>query len=706
MKKFFTIFTAFLLILVLALGAACSPRGQGGGTGNGGDGDGGGSSGSDKDPIPVSVTISGRSEVKSGQKITLVAMVSGDTDDRSVTWSVTEGEDIVSVSRNGVVTAKEVTETDRAKIRATSNADNTKYAEVTVTVLAKSNLTQAMLDALHDADHTHGLEIDTVLDLELWSFGTPSTLGLSDSFNMSTMMDGEYWYANYEDTATHDEEALYIKEVDGYVNEVSLSLMNEEEYFPMTDRRGKQVPWENGGYYDNFAEVSLSVDDFTFNEDSYLWEYTGADKDFVARVIASANPYDYSPKSLSLLIAGNSVLGFISDSEPDYSVQAGYEAHFRLTSTLNFGTEEDPVTVPKVAKFEHDAEIHDKLQRAIDNMRSHTSYTLTFENYETMYFTTEIEETYVETITPDLLHFTEEVNGQKLEYGYKNMGNGLVNAFYSANTPSGYEATQAYNATDLKSFTPGFNFSAEIFFHAQPDTEPGRTNYFVDLTMMRVANEFYCGMDVDDELFGLYATYLYTGSGYMLPYVTVDDATEEIVGAGFYYDMASINTGSVSIEYDFGEVKPKDIDFTARQMPTSWEGFPCHIAESDEEDRRPALDYFEEHLGTQDVPFFGEALGDTYGFVTSQLYRPISWGAINPNMQVLAVSIYYNVPLDADYTVTSSMDAVKAMLLEDGYTLVDGADYEFTNGVLGIAVADVDQDFMVYVWKEQPALAG
>lgn len=52
-----------------------------------------------------------------------------------ILWSVSEHEDVVSVSTNGTVSAKQA---GTAKVRATSLADSTKYAEVNVTVEQES----------------------------------------------------------------------------------------------------------------------------------------------------------------------------------------------------------------------------------------------------------------------------------------------------------------------------------------------------------------------------------------------------------------------------------------------------------------------------------------------------------------------------------------------------------------------------------------
>ena len=654
-----------------------------------------------KAPTPVSVRISGKDEVFSGKTVKLTASVSGDASDRTVKWSVVDGGDYISVDGTGLVTAKEVSVDRDATVRATSNADTSKYAEFGLTVVARTTLTQAMLDEA--ASHTT-VEFSGTMNIDLYSLGLFPTLEEQTSVTVKTAMDGEYWYSEYEDSATGYVRDMYAKNVNGFVNEAYLSLMNEETYYPMTDSRGNRIPWAEGGLYNNFE--GLKAEDFVFDEDTFEWVYQpkGTDDTLIERMVSSANPYEFDAKNLSLLILGDEIIGFRSESNPDYSLQSNYEARLTLTTTLNY----ENVTVPKVQKFEHE-DFHDRLQTAIDKMKAHTSYTLDYTNDMYTYYAPEAAEMhYVETVTPDLVYYREDLvsNGVPYvsEYGYKKVGDGLVNEFYRTDggetaEDAVYEASRAYHAS-IDEMKPGFNFSADIFYHSQ-STGEGTTDYYVHPSMVNVAREFYFGVGTDEALYGLYAAALSTEPGTILPFVTVDDETNEIVGTGFGYDMGMIIRGVVFINYSDYDTASVDtpVEFKLREVPASWDGFIRHIAGESAEDRQPLTELFTETFGEGvEVPFFGAALGDTYGFVTDDVYRPkTESGSSSPRMYE-CLAFFYDVPLDEDYTITSSMDAVGQYLVNEcGFT--ETVEYQYTNGTLGVSVTDRDQDFYIYVWK-------
>ena len=81
----------------------------------------------------VAVTISGPTEVTAGESITLVATVEN-ADDKTVTWS-SGNEAVATINDKGVVTAlKSVSANTDVVFRATSVADDSKYAEHSVLV--------------------------------------------------------------------------------------------------------------------------------------------------------------------------------------------------------------------------------------------------------------------------------------------------------------------------------------------------------------------------------------------------------------------------------------------------------------------------------------------------------------------------------------------------------------------------------------------
>ena len=92
------------------------------------------------------------------------------------------------------------------------------------------------------------------------------------------------------------------------------------------------------------------------------------------------------------------------------------------------------------------------------------------------------------------------------------------------------------------------------------------------------------------------------------------------------------------------------------------------------------------------MPFFGKPLGDTFGFAMTALR--IS-GA---NVAKQAIAFYYDVPLEADYSINKSLDKVRSYLVSLGFTKnVHG---EYVKGDIVVSPVDADLDLMIYVWKD------
>ena len=87
-------------------------------------------------------------------------------------------------------------------------------------------------------------------------------------------------------------------------------------------------------------------------------------------------------------------------------------------------------------------------------------------------------------------------------------------------------------------------------------------------------------------------------------------------------------------------------------------------------------------------------LGDTYGFGLTTFHLPTGSNAAKP-----AIVFYYDVPLDMDYTIDSSLALVYDFLIEEGFTRKSGTD-EFIKGNLHVSPLDVSLDFTIYVWVD------
>ncbi len=93
------------------------------------------------------------------------------------------------------------------------------------------------------------------------------------------------------------------------------------------------------------------------------------------------------------------------------------------------------------------------------------------------------------------------------------------------------------------------------------------------------------------------------------------------------------------------------------------------------------------------LPFFGSVLGDTYGFCLSGMR--IRDGKTSATS---VLQFYYDVPLDVDYSIESSLRKVKQQLLDNGFVQNAKGEY-IKNGVI-VQPMDVSLDFIIYVWYD------
>lgn len=649
----------------------------------------------------VTIAIEGPSEIKSGKSIDLTAVVNG-SDNKTVTWTVIKGAEYVSIDSNGKLTAKETSSDHNVQVKVISSADPTVNAVKNITVVGKPVLTQDMLDEVsHDK-----IAFDGYIQIDLYTTGIFEKFYQTYTTPVKTAMNGTNWFAEYQNGDTGTTMQLYYGKNNNLACQVGVSFMNEEEYFPMLDEFGNEVSWNDAGLYNSFK--TLKVSDFTFNEETWRYEYTGKDQELVNHMLASANPYDFVSSSFSLIIEEGFILGIHSKANADYSIVAGYKAMQQLFVTLNCG---ETVEVPLISKYSHE-DIHDDLAVAIENMQKLDSYTLDFmENTATLGYVA-VETGFTEQITADNCFFrpytvSYDLQGElvktyddKSNYGFKKISDELYNAYYQYDTE--YKATRAYES-DFANAKPTFKFAAEIFREYYIDEEDGSITYYVDPVMSTVASTFYYGLGNDINLYGIFATsteYL-TGQTFK-PYIVVKD--DYIVESGFYYFVGSIY-GIVQINYsDFNKTNissDTNIEFETRQIPNSWSQLEFYVSTdegSSTTDDVPvnALEYLKTFYGDenieQNLPFFGNVIGDTFGFGLTTMHLP-SGG----NMLLPAVMLYYDVPLDLDYTIDSSIETVNEYLRENGF--VQNKNGWFQKGDVCVAPTDSSLDFVIYIWK-------
>ena len=669
----------------------------------------------------IAVAISGKSEVRYSSPITLNATVSG-TDDQTVLWSAVSGADLVDVDPiTGKITAKALDKGGIVEIRATSLADESCYGSKVITVLTPPELTQEMIDLL--ANQTK-LGFEGFINISLYTIGVMEKFYMSSSTTVKTSLDGEHWYAEYDNLDLGIVSHLYFKNDNGTASQVGVSFMNEEEYAPMLDDDGNKVSWSDSGMYNNFK--GLTVADFEFNDEKWCYEYVGADKNLPQKMVSAANPYDFKALSLALIIEEGEIMGIRAWSDSDYSIASGYRAVQELIVAVNFG---ETVDVPTISKYPTDPNgNHDPLIEAIANMRQQTNYTLDYVETSASYITSGyVTSGFTETVTDDICYFDPfnvkySSDGQEIRtythvpYGYLKISDTLYNAFYSDGA-DGFNATRAWEG-DFSETKPTFAFAAEIFtsYYEEKDEDTEEVTsitYYVDEPMSSVASTFYYGVGNDIQLYGIFATTGYLSSTESFtPFVVVewvDGIGYIITEACFYFYLGSIY-GVVELKYsDFGtsEIAEEEVEklqspaYESREVPTSWDELTIIVSnnensiEEDEEVRADVAlaDYFDDPQMAEKLPFFGKVLGDTYGFGLTTFHMPTGSNAAKQ-----AIVFYYDVPLDLDYTINSSLNLVYDFLIEEGFTRK--SESEFVKGNIHVSPLDVSLDFTIYVWVD------
>ena len=138
-------------------------------------------------------------------------------------------------------------------------------------------------------------------------------------------------------------------------------------------------------------------------------------------------------------------------------------------------------------------------------------------------------------------------------------------------------------------------------------------------------------------------------------------------------------------------------------MPTSWDQLTINVSKgstTSENVERNAAEFLKEFFGDEnaatDVPFFGNALGDTFGFGLTTIHTPGG-----KTIAYNSIVFYYDVPLDVDYTINEPLRKVEAYLTELGF--VKNKYGEFNKGNIWVAPTDSSLDLVIYIWKTREA---
>lgn len=673
-----------------------------------------------------------------GNVVLLKAYVDGEATD-NVEWKVTSGDEYVSVDADGKLTVlKDVTGDKIVKIFAFAKIDRRAYAETELIVAAKPALTQSMLDAV--AKQKVAFEGFLRLDVYNIRLGAKGKFNSTHMSQIRTAMNGTDWFSEYLNSSAGVNQRIFCRNVNGTATQVGVNLMNEEQNYTMKDANDNPLSWEDSGLYNSF--IGLKVSDFRFNETNWRYEYVskGENDSTVQRMCAAANPYEVEAKTMELIIDDGEVMGIYALAEDDYNIAPNYITEPRLYAVIDAG---ENVSVPTIGKYKaydeyavdsDEYKVLKKLHDAVADARAAERYNvrITHVQQSSLTNTLSVSEGYEETVTPDKCYFreynilrqgtaTEEHVYRDDRYGYRKINDNLYNSYYNVKSSSEgkaaagdevtFTASRAFNA-DFKEAKPSFGFS-EAIFTSYAISDDGSITYYVDENMYSVATTFYKGLGNDIALYGIFATKGYVNNVEFKPFVTVD-TDGKIAGAGFFYSM-SYMYGVMLVEYtDFNDAEnavidpaiEAAIDATAvRQLPTSWEQLTISETVENVEHAYKVTDYLPTYFtkaGTPMsegavLPFFGSAdcLGDTYGFGMPTYYTPSGQTAKR------AILFYYDVQLDIDASIQSSLDKVDTFLKGLGYTSNVHGEYRCEDNNLVIVPTDNSLDLIIYLYVDK-----
>ena len=573
----------------------------------------------------------------------------------------------------------------------------------------KPDLTEAMFDVFD----TEYIAFDGTDEVAFYDIRT-NKFYQSNTMNVSTSMDGQHWSATYEDSATGAERTLYYADHDGVACEVSVSLMNDEEYTPMLDDDGNEILWADAGLTN--ALNRLSVSDFTYNEETGRYHYNKTDFSLIDAIVSSANPYEFTSDDFSLIISDGEIIGIQVSSTFDTTLAAGYKAEQTLIATINYG--EEAVTVPTISKFSYDSDYHVYLSEALTNMQALKRYNTKVKIYaQSIYYSAVSASGYFETVTEDDCYFQtmnvatttdqEDTPEEGSAYGFHRFSETEYNSFMSEADGS-LAATRAYRGS-LDLVKPSFAFAPEIMTGIGYDQNTKEYYYYSDSNMCSVASTFYYGVGNDINTYSIFATTGQTSAtDSFTPYVvtTQIDGKWYITYSCFYFNLGLMH-GVMEITYsDFDSATlPENVsvDFAKREIPSSWNDLTFIKSDdssstTEDDTEVNAGEFLKEFYADPEIldkmPFFGgvDYLGDCFGFGLAGSYRPDGMA-----YYVNAITLYYDVPLDLNYSIDASLKKVYQCLTDAGFT--DVGNHVYVKGDITVEPKDVELDLTIYVYR-------
>lgn len=661
----------------------------------------------------VTVSISGSSECHSSGTVQLTAtVVNAPADNNGVSWRITTGSEYASINADGLVLASNVDGDKIIVVTATSLYDNTAVATKAITISARPELTQAMLDELN----VDKIAFEGFLEVQQWTVAG-DYMAAQTTLNTRALIDEDRWYGEYQDLSGLTRFA-YFEDNGGIAYSSSVDLMNNFKSTPLVDPDGNQIAWADTNYKNNMRD--LTVADFMFNEKTWRWEYkrgTAAEKEAKMRsIIASAHLFDIKPKTLSLIVDDDEVAGLYIESKDDNLMYAGSVVRMYLTAAVNIG---ESVTVPVVSAYAHES-MHDDLQAAIDKMKALTSYTTECLDSGTSAVDSSTSyDGYVETVTPDACYMrtydfnpfqstlieigegTHNYNGN--DFGYVKISDDTYNSFKVVG--GAYSVDREFSG-DFRSAMPSFEFAAEIFT-AMKENADGSKTYYVDTPMLNVATTLYKGLGNDQSFYGIFANSTYRSRAFV-PYVTVN-ADGYISSASFSYYTSSVH-GEIKLAYRDFDSATLDNSITAkldaiknnpRVAPDAWNDITINVPRENRVSQAGEylISLFDESI-TERLPYFGAAVGDTFN------EGEVSFRSITVNgkrVSVGTIILFFEVPIDINYSIDSSLQKMNALLVDNSFATTDGSIY--TNDNISVEVKEDQMRLFIYIWNNSPSTA-
>ncbi len=356
--------------------------------------------------VSISIGAGAPTEIRKGEQVTLTVTVTN-TDNKNYTWSVTDStgaaSDILAVSaENAVTVEKDVQLNTPVTVTATSEADPTKSASHTFTVIPSiagqvGELTAEALEAVSGSNITvSGTVTDYYEDLQY------SANNVTTVYNSVVKMSDGAWYGEW--SAEEEGNNVIVNNYragDQYGNLghalVSVYIDKDNEVAERAETNYQSIPliWENQHLYNHLGELGTNISkkfvhDVDTDEYIYQIEPSGAydtdaspDEYLMAYLAVSLTPMIEAGENFTqfrLKMTDGAITGIwaqtavatVTAGDGETVLERSY-TEVELTIS-DVGTTE----VPKPAKYtipEGDAEYFEYLEQAVGTMKAAKNFT-------------------------------------------------------------------------------------------------------------------------------------------------------------------------------------------------------------------------------------------------------------------------------------------------------------------------------------------